>query len=118
MKLALIGNGAIAHQILHYVKTARDLEVAIILDIVDSHEAGGPRVTTKLADLLAAKPDLVIECAGHAAVDTHAIAVLEAGLDLLVVSIGALSDDQLRRKLFAAAEHAKGQLLLPAGAIA
>jgi len=118
MKLALIGNGAIAHQILRYVRTAPDLEVVIILDIADSHEPGGPRVTTKLSDLLAARPDLVIECAGHAAVDTHAVPVLGAGFDLLAVSIGALSDDRLRNKLFAAAERAKGQLLLPAGAVA
>jgi aspartate dehydrogenase len=118
MKLALIGNGAIAHQILAYAKTARDLEIAIILDIVQSHEPGGPPVTSKLADLLATKPDLVIECAGHGAVDAHAVPVLEAGLDLLVVSIGALSDNRLREKLFAAARLAKGQLLLPAGAVA
>ncbi len=118
MKLALIGHGAIAHQILNYAKTARDLEVAIILDVAESAESGGPRVTTALAELLAAQPDLVVECASHSAVDAHAVPVLEAGFDLLVVSIGALSDERLREKLFSAAERAKGRLLLPAGAIA
>jgi aspartate dehydrogenase len=118
MRLALIGHGAIAHQILRYVKTARDLEVAIILDVAKSAEPGGPRVTTERAELLAARPDLVIECASHSAVDAHAVPVLEAGFDLLLVSIGALSDDHLREKLFSAAARTKGRLLLPAGAIA
>lgn len=118
MKLALIGHGAIAHQILRYAKTARDLEVAIILDVTESGEAGGPRVTTKLTELLAARPDLVVECASHAAVDAHAVPVLEAGFDLLVVSIGALSDNRLREKLFGAAARTKGRLFLAAGAIA
>ncbi len=118
MKLALIGHGAIAHQILAHVRKSPGLEVPIILDIADSSEPGGPPVTTKLADLLAAKPDFVIECAGHAAVDAHAEPVLAAGIDLLIVSIGALSDKALREKVFAAAERSKGKLLLPAGAVA
>jgi aspartate dehydrogenase len=118
MKLALIGHGAIAHQILAHVRGASGLAITSILDVADSSEPGGPPVTTRLADVLATGPDLVIECASHSAIDAHAVPVLEAGIDLLIVSIGALSDEALRRKVFAAAERAKGQLLLPAGAVA
>ena len=118
MKLALIGHGAIAHQILAHVRRSSGLEITAILDVIDSSEPGGPKVTTRLDDLLATKPDLVIECASHSAIDTHAVPVLDAGLDLLIVSIGALSDDRLRGKVFEAANRAKGQLLLPAGAVA
>lgn len=118
MKLALIGHGAIARQLLKHVSASSRHEVAIILDIADTRVAGGPPVTTALADLLAANPDLVVECAGHAAVDAHAVPVLEAGHDILIVSIGALADGALREKLFAAAARTKRQVLLPAGAIA
>ncbi len=60
----------------------------------------------------------MVECAGHGAVDAHSVAVLEAGFDLLIVSIGALADRALRDKVFAAAERSKGRVLLPAGAVA
>jgi aspartate dehydrogenase len=118
MKLAFIGHGAIARQILKHVGEGRRHQAVIILDVADTHAPGGPRVTTRLADLIAAKPDLVIECAGHGAVDAYAIPVLEAGFDLLIVSIGALADAALREKVFAAAKRAKGRVLLPAGAVA
>ncbi|MFO1186142.1 MAG: aspartate dehydrogenase [Alphaproteobacteria bacterium] len=118
MKLALIGHGAIARQLLKHFAASKRHEVAIILDVSDTHVAGGPPVTTKLADLLATKPDLVVECAGHSAVDAHAVPVLEAGHDILIVSIGALADRALREKVFAAAERTKRQVLLPAGAVA
>jgi aspartate dehydrogenase len=118
MKLALIGHGAIARQILNHIAQSAQHEVAIILDVADTRVAGGPPVTTRLADVLAARPDLVVECAGHSAVDAYAVPLLEAGLDILIVSIGALADPQLRTKVFAAAERSKGRVLLPAGAIA
>ncbi len=118
MKLALIGHGAIARQLLKYLSRSQQHRVAIILDVADTSTAGGPPVTTRLADVLAAKPDFVIECAGHGAVDSYATGVLEAGHDLLVVSIGALADRALRDKVFAAAERSKGRVFLPAGAVA
>lgn len=118
MKLALIGHGAIAHQILGFVGQSKGRHtVSSILNIEDSTEAGGPLVVLQLAELLATKPDLVVECAGHSAVDSHAGPILEAGHTLLIVSIGALSDAALRTKVFDAAERAPGRLLLPAGAI-
>jgi aspartate dehydrogenase len=118
MKLALIGHGAIARQILKHCERSPRHEVAIILDVADTRAPGGPPVTTRLADVLAAKPDLIVECAGHGAVDAHAVAILEAGFDLLIVSIGALADRELRDKVFKTAERTKGRVLLPAGAVA
>lgn len=118
MKLALIGHGAIARQILNHYARGAQHQVALILDVADTRVAGGPPVTTRLEDVIAAQPDLVVECAGHSAVDAYAVPILEAGLNLLIVSIGALADRELRSKVFAAAQHSKGRVLLPAGAIA
>ena len=53
-------------------------------------------VRTELAALLADKPDVVAECASHTAVDNFGPAILESGCDLIVISIGSLSDDALR----------------------
>lgn len=69
------------------------------------------------AALIAAGPDLVVESAGHAGVAAHVPAVLRAGIDTVVVSIGALSDDALAAELKAAAQAGGARIVLPAGAV-
>ena len=117
--MPLIGNGAIAGQIIKYCQdTDCELSVSLILDLVDSSTANGPKVTTRLEDLIEAKPDLVIECAGHSAVAAHAERILSAGLDLMIVSVGSLADDALREPLFTHARRGPGRLLITTGAVA
>lgn len=60
---------------------------------------------------------LVVECAGHDAVDRHGVASLEAGCDLMVVSSGALADPARHDRLLSAARASGRQLIVPAGAI-
>ena len=72
---------------------------------------------TELAEFLATKPDLVAECAGHAAVRAHGAAVLASGCDLIVISVGALADDALLTELHNAAQRGGSRLILPAGAV-
>lgn len=74
-------------------------------------------VRTDLAAFLADTPDLVVECAGHAAVEAYGPAVLESGRDLIVVSVGAMADDALRGRLEQAAALGGSRFTLPAGAI-
>ncbi len=79
--------------------------------------SGRTDVVTNVGALLASKPDLVVECAGHAALSAFGEAILADGTDLLVVSTGALTDEALRVKLVAAAERGGGRLKLSTGAI-
>jgi aspartate dehydrogenase len=74
-------------------------------------------VETDRAAFLAAKPDVVAECAGHGAVREHGAAVLEAGAELIVISIGALADAALHAALEAAATRGGTRLVLPPGAV-
>jgi aspartate dehydrogenase len=64
------------------------------------------------------RPDLAVECAGHAAVAAHGEACITRGMDFLLTSVGALSDAALRARLEHAARTHAGKLLIPAGAIA
>ncbi|HEY8546467.1 MAG TPA: aspartate dehydrogenase domain-containing protein, partial [Acidimicrobiales bacterium] len=52
-------------------------------------------------DELVRASDVVVEAAGAEALAEHGPAVVEAGVDLLVVSVGALVDDALRARLCA-----------------
>lgn len=74
-------------------------------------------VHTEISAFLNDAPDIVAECASHTAVRDYGPAVLEAGRDLIVISIGALSNDALRQQLAQAAHAGGARLILPAGAI-
>lgn len=67
--------------------------------------------------LIARRPDLVVECAGHAAVRDVAVPALRAGIDVVVVSVGALSDPALEAAVREAAVSGGARMIVPAGAI-
>lgn len=77
----------------------------------------GIDIVETLGDLLARRPKIVAEVAGQQAVDEYGEAVLRNGVDLLVISIGALADPALFERLKSAARAGDARLLLPAGAI-
>lgn len=60
------------------------------------------------------RSDLLVEAAGHDALATLAPPVVENGRDLLVLSVGALVDDDLRERLTV---ERGGKLLISTGAI-
>lgn len=119
MKIALIGNGAIAKLISQFCASR-----AGVYDIVgglglpsDTISVGAYALVRNLPELLGFKPDLVVECAGHGAVKAHGAAVLNAGFNLVIVSTGSLADQVLWDEIRSAAERSAAQLKLPAGAL-
>jgi aspartate dehydrogenase len=67
--------------------------------------------------LLARRPNLIAEVAGQQAVGQYGETVLRSGVDLLVISVGALADAALFERLRSAAQASGRRILLPAGAI-
>ena len=88
-----------------------------LLDKVGGKAAQKRSVHSDVASLLADKPDVVAECASHVAVRDYGEAILKVGCDLVVISIGSLSDEGLYGRLVAAAKSGGARLVLPAGAI-
>jgi aspartate dehydrogenase len=74
-------------------------------------------IVQSLDDLLGRGPQLVAEVAGQNAVREYGAAVLRRGVDLLVISIGALAEPKLLQALKVAAHNGSSRILLPAGAI-
>lgn len=72
---------------------------------------------TNAEDLIARHPELVVECAGHEAVNQYGAKILDAGIDLLIVSSGALADAGLLNELSTTARHTGSKLLIAPGAI-
>jgi aspartate dehydrogenase len=125
MPVALIGCGGIAQDVLTVLRSADDTNrVRIVGALARPGRTAAARnglveidVVTSLDELLSRRPALVAEVAGQGAVVEHGEAVLRRGVDLLVISIGALADMSLLARLRSAAEDCNSRILLPAGAI-
>lgn len=120
MKIALIGNGAIAKPVAQFCAARGDkLQIVGALGLpADTVSVGNYPLVYTLADLLALKPEIVVECAGHGAVKAYAAPVLAAGLDFIIVSTGSLADAGLWDIVRAAADTSKGRVKLVSGALA
>jgi aspartate dehydrogenase len=115
LKIGIIGYGAIGRFIVEHLKSDRAVELVAVLDL---HAAGDPDVplVSSLDELVKSSAELIVECAGHDALRIYGPALLRAGKDLLVASVGALADIKLESDL-RSASGAAGRLLIPAGAL-
>lgn len=80
-------------------------------------ESSGCTVTSDSERFFTIPLDLVVETAGQVAVNQYGQRVLEHQSDLMVCSVGALANDELRERLRAAAAVAGRRVLVPSGAI-
>jgi aspartate dehydrogenase len=126
MRIAIIGGGTIARLMLEKIQGGElgRFEVAALM----GRPGGAPRgrqlasefavpYVEDRAALLAARPQAVIEAASHDAVRQHLVALLEAGVGVVVLSAGALIDDPLRQAAERAAARSGVLLYVPSGGI-
>ena len=106
LRVGLLGYGAIGSAVATGLESGKveNAELAAVLDPWAPHPSLG---VGSLQELLDAS-DVVVEAAGHDALREHGCEVRAAGADLLVVSVGALADEQLYRDLLAAGGLAAG----------
>jgi len=123
LRIALIGCGAIGTAMLELLKDDAGLAVAAIV-VPEEGMAGAREVAARLtpsAAVVASVPlagiDLVVEAAGHAAIEAHVLPALRRGTPCVVASVGALSAPGLVDAVERAASTGKTQVQLIAGAI-
>jgi len=120
LRVGFIGYGTIAQQVESGIRRGLAGNACFAGALVRTPPAAAPMdvLVTDDRDRFLAEPlDIVVEGAGQDAVREHGEAVLRAGFDFLLLSVGALADDDLHERLKDAAETAGSRLLLPAGAI-
>ncbi len=123
--VGLIGCGGIAQDVVAALRSEDPANgVRIVGALARSGRAdqaraalGGIDVVEALEELIARRPAVIAEVAGQQAVAEHGEPVLRAGIDCLVISVGALADPALFGRLKAAAKDGNSRILLPAGAI-
>lgn len=121
--IALIGCGAIGSSVLELLSGDTRLKVGWLL--VPEISAAVRETAARLApqaQLLQALPsdevpDLLVECAGHTAIEEHVLPALARGIPAVIASIGALSAPGMAERVQMAAETGKTQAQLLSGAI-
>lgn len=124
LHIAMIGYGAIGASALALLQN----NPAIVLDVIVAPKEVHPTLAEQLTQLkdkprlvteLATdyRPDLLVECAGHSAIEQHVIPALTRGINCLIVSIGALADSDLATRLEQAANEGDSHIELLSGAI-
>ena len=120
MRLGVIGYGAIGRAVVDAWRGGElgpGIELAAVLVQKPRPDERGLVITHDPDRFFARSQDVVLECAGHGAVRAHGIRCLEHGADLVLTSIGALTDDRLRNSLEAAAAGAGRKLIVASAGI-
>ncbi len=125
-KLAVVGFGAIGQELARMLQADPQLQLKQI--VVSAHATDEIRriaadiapqacVLTELDVSAAHRPDLLVECASHAALIAHVIPALRAGIPCVVASIGALHEGDGLARLEDAASSGHTRVQLISGAI-
>lgn len=117
-RLALIGFGAMARSLAE--RLAAGTPPIVVAGALVERDGDAPSSifsTTRVEELIAWRPTLVAECAGHGAVASVVPELLAAGINVIIASVGVLTDSALRARLAEASQKGGGRLILPAGAI-
>ncbi|WP_341889215.1 aspartate dehydrogenase [Variovorax sp. YR752] len=118
-RIALVGCGAIGTSVLELLRGDPALKVVAIVvpaEGVAAAQKVAPDVQVGSA-VPASGIDLVVETAGHAAIEQHVLPALARGTPCVVASVGALSATGFAEKLEAAAIAGHTQVQLIPGAI-
>jgi aspartate dehydrogenase len=120
LRVGLIGLGAIATRTAELIKADPASGIRLIGALVRdtrSQRAVDVPVVDSLAALLDLRPDVVAEAAGHEALRQYGPACLRAGVPLVFLSVGALSDPAFERDLGDAARAGGVQAIVASGGV-
>src|SRR3954464_4104127 len=125
VRVAVLGAGTIARLVLERVGHGDLPDVRFVALSGRSEASAGRALAERFElpfvvsrdDLLAHKPEVVLEAASHEAVREHLVPLLDARVSVIVLSAGALVEDDLRLRAERAAKQTGAQLYVPSGGI-
>lgn len=125
MEIAIIGCGNIGGAIAKAIDNDGGLTLVALFDIEPERAnilkkklKSVPRVFSGVEGILEDKNiDLVVEAASQDAVALYGEKILESGKNLMIMSVGAFSDDLLFKKMKRLAEEKNLRIYMPSGAI-
>jgi aspartate dehydrogenase len=119
-RVGLIGFGTIGAQVCTYLLGGGAPGARLAGVLVRPGSGATPTGVARMAtveELLASRPDVVVELASREALTQLGPAVVDAGVDLLAVSTGAFLDDELRDRIVRSAAQRGARVRLVTGAV-
>src|SRR6266436_4143191 len=125
MRVGILGGGIIARLFLEHARRGEMGEAKVVAVAGRGENSRGKALAREYGmayvigakKLIAARPEIVIEAASHEAVRENAEALLSKGIAVIVLSSGALCDDELRERLERTAAKHRALLYVPSGGI-
>jgi aspartate dehydrogenase len=120
LRVGMIGYGAVGQEVVRLLeeRAARSISlVGVLVRHQRELSPQRPQLFTTRSALLEAQPQIVIEAAGHEGLREHGEALLREGIDLLLISVGALADPAIMEALLEAARTGGAQIRIVSGAI-
>ena len=127
LNIGLIGCGSMGMELADAVYSGEvgDARITAVLDEVEAN-------TDLLAKTFSPKPntfksfeqfitaqhiDLVVECASQKVIHAYGVAIVKAGISILIMSSGALLDPVLFHAIFSASKKSGARITIPSGAV-
>lgn len=119
IRVGLVGCGNIGRVI---AKGQDNFKITAVYDTAQDKadafgEEFGAAGYTDFSRFLQEPCDVVVEAASVTAARMHAKAVLEAGKDIIIMSVGALADAEFREELMDTARKNSCKIHIPSGAV-
>jgi aspartate dehydrogenase len=119
--LGIIGCGAIGSDVAKAADVMEEIGTIYLYDIKREKAEELDKLLSKSIvddfDSFLDKTDIIFEAASHEAVERYAERVIEAGKDLIIMSIGGLLDQDLLNRLKEKANASRSKIFLPSGAV-
>jgi aspartate dehydrogenase len=121
LRIGFIGYGAIAQEVARLLSEGAVADMTLVGALVrqpdHARPPGAPLIVTTHSALLAEHPHVVVEVAGHEGLREHGPAILRAGIDLILVSAGALAEPYVLNELLDGARASGAHVKVASGAI-
>jgi aspartate dehydrogenase len=120
LRVGLLGYGLINQEVVRLLAERATEDITVVGALVRDPtriRPLGPPIITKLSDLLAGRPHVIVEATGHAGLCEHGETILLAGIDLILVSVGALAETRVFQTLLEAAHKGGAHITVVSGAI-
>lgn len=122
LRTLLIGFGAMGHAVAMAIAGDKIIRITHVLErperrLLLQRKLGDAVDVVSTANEIAAPIDCAVECAGHSAVKSHVPNLLRRGIDVILVSTGALSEPGVVEMLESAAAAGSARIRLVSGAV-
>lgn len=122
MRLTIVGCGSIGTKL---AKAADDMQEVKRIYLIDSEPAKAQKLADGLMKAIVVNSveeelyhcDLVVEAASQAAAAEILPKVVGRGVDIMLMSVGALVDDDFRKMVFDKAMNSGAKIMVPSGAV-